>query len=177
MSKQDQNENGMSLLDYAPLDEINEDNYNPDGLVDLNNDNDGLVDLDNDNDYLVDPDNYNDCLVGLKCDGLVGFECDNRVGVLVSDLSDSEEMGGMPSLSKPDPVQYFLMNHRLYPELHQLGIMNGMSCVPFATRAKSLDKGKFLIIQYFPPSNNGVKYQGIFHSNRDDRMPAKRWWE
>ena len=98
----------MSSLDYAPLDEINEDyddhdglieidedDYNHDGLVDLNNDNDGLVDLDNDNDCLVDPDNDDDCLVGLNCDGLVG--------VLVSDLSDSEEMGGMPSLPEPDP--------------------------------------------------------------------------
>jgi hypothetical protein len=63
----------------------------------------------------------------------------------------------MPSLSEPDPVRYFLMNHRLYPELHQLGITNGMSFVPFATRAKSLDKVKFLIIQLFPPSNNDVK--------------------
>jgi hypothetical protein len=44
-----------------------QDNYNHDGLVDLNNDNDGLVDLDNDN----------DCLVGLECDGLVGFECND----------------------------------------------------------------------------------------------------
>jgi hypothetical protein len=63
----------------------------------------------------------------------------------------------MPSLSEPDPVRYFLMNHRLYPELHQLGITNDMSFVPFATRAKSLDKVKFLIIQLFPPSNNDVK--------------------
>jgi len=47
---------------------------------------------------LVDLDNDNDCLVGLKCDGLVSFECDNLVDVLVSNLSDSEEMGGMPSL-------------------------------------------------------------------------------
>ncbi len=116
MLKRDQNENGMSLLDYALLDEINEyyddhngliaideqDNYNHDGLVDLNNDNDGLIDLDNDN----------DCLVGLECDGLVGFECDDIISdVLVSDLSDSEEMGGMPSLPEPDPVRYFLMNH------------------------------------------------------------------
>ena len=49
MSKQDLNENAMSSLDYAPLDEINKDygdhngliaidenNYNHDGLVDLN---------------------------------------------------------------------------------------------------------------------------------------------
>ncbi len=99
MSKQDQNKNGMSLLDYALLDEINkyyddhngliaidkQDNYNHDGLVDLNNDNDSLIDLDNDH----------VCLTGLECDGLVGFECDDLVGdVLVSDLSDSEEMGG-----------------------------------------------------------------------------------
>ena len=71
------------------------------GLVDLNNDNDGLVDLDNDNDCLVDPDNDDDCLVDLNRDGLVG--------VLVSDLSDSEEMRGMPSLPEPDPDRYFLM--------------------------------------------------------------------
>ena len=180
MSKQDQNKNGMSLLDCAPLDEINEyyddhngliaidkDNYNHNGLVDLNNDNDGLVDLDNDN----------DCLVSLKCDSLVGFECDNLVGdVLVSDLSDSEEMGGMPSLPEPNPVQYFLMNHRLYSELQQLGIRNGMSFVPFATRAKSLDKVKFLIIQHFPPRNDNIIHKGIFHSNKDDRMPAERSW-
>ena len=55
MSKRDQNKNGMSLLDYAPLEEINEyyddhngliaidkENYNHDGLVDLNN-NPGFV--------------------------------------------------------------------------------------------------------------------------------------
>jgi hypothetical protein len=114
MSKPDQNENAMLSLDYAPLDEINEDyddhdghieidedDYNHYGLVDLNNDNDGLVDLDNDNDCLVDPDNDDDCLVDLNRDGLVG--------VLVSDLSDSEEMRGMPSLPEPDPDRYFLM--------------------------------------------------------------------
>ena len=181
MSKRDQNENGMSLLDYAPLDEINEyyddhdgliaideqDNYNHDGLVDLNNDNDGLVDLDNDN----------DCLVGLECDGLVGFEYDDFVGdVLVSDLSDSEEIGGMPSLPEPDPVRYFLMNHRHYPELQQLGIRNGMSFVPFATRAKSLEEVEILIIQHFPPRKEDILYKGIFHSNKDDRMPAERTW-
>jgi hypothetical protein len=181
MSKRDQNVNGMSLLDYAPLDEINEyyddhdgliaideqDNYNHDGLVDLNNDNDGLVDLDNDN----------DCLVGLKCDGLVGFECDDLVGdVLVSDLSNSEEMGGMPSLPEPDPVRYFLMNHRHYPELQQLGIRNGMSFVPFATGAMSHEEVKILIIQHFPPKNDDILYKGIFHSNKDDRMPAERTW-
>jgi hypothetical protein len=54
---------------------IDEDNYNHDGLVDLNNDNDGLVDLDNDNDCLVDPKNNNDYLVSLNRDGLVGFVC------------------------------------------------------------------------------------------------------
>jgi hypothetical protein len=128
---------------------------------------DGLVDLDNDN----------DCLVGLECDGLVGFECDDIVGdVLVSDLSDSEEMGGMPSLPEPDPVRYFLMNHRHYPELQQLGIRNGMSFVPFATKVKSLDEVEFLIIPHFPPSNDDIIYKGIFHSNRDDRMPAERSW-
>jgi len=68
------------------------------------------------------------------------------------------------------------MNHRLCPELQQLGIRNGMSFIPFVTRAKSLDKVKFLIIQHFPPSNDDVKCQGIFHSNRDDRMPAERSW-
>jgi len=58
--------------------------------------------------------NDNDCLVGLNRDGLVSFESDDVVGdVLVSDLSDSEEMGGMPSLPEPDPVQYFLMNHQM----------------------------------------------------------------
>ena len=178
----------MLSLDYAPLDEINEyyddqdgliaidEDYNHQGLVDLNNDNDGLVDFDNDNDCLVDPDNDNDCLVGLNRDGLVGFECDDLVGVLVSDLSDSEEMGGMPSLPEPDPVRYFLMNHRLYPKLLQLGIRNGMSFIPFVTRAKSLDKVEYLAIQHFPPSNDDIKYQGIFHSNKDDKMPAERSW-
>ena len=63
-------------------------------------------------------DDVDKATIGLKCGGLVSFECDNLVGdVLVSDLSDSEEMGGMPSLPEPDPVQYFLMNHPLYPEL------------------------------------------------------------
>ena len=156
MLKRDQNENAMSSLDYAQLDEINkgydvhdgliaidEDDYNHNGLVNLNNDNDGLVDFDNDSDCLVGLNR--DGLIGLNRDGLVGFECDDLVGdVLVSDLSDSEEMGGMPSLPEPDPVRYFLMNHRLHPELQQLGIRNGMSFVPFATRAKSLDKVKFL---------------------------------
>jgi len=33
MSKQDQNKNSMSLLDYAPLDEINEDYDDHDGLI------------------------------------------------------------------------------------------------------------------------------------------------
>jgi hypothetical protein len=80
--------------DHDGLIAIDEDNYNHDCLVDLNNDNDGLVDFDNDN----------DCLVSLECDGVFGFECDNLVGdVFVSDLSDSEEMGGMPSLPEPDP--------------------------------------------------------------------------
>jgi hypothetical protein len=168
----------MSLFDYAPFDEINEyyddhngliaideqDNYNHNGLVDLNNDNDGLIDLDNDN----------DCLIGLECDGLVGFECDDLIGdVLVSDLSDSKEMGGMPSLPEPDPIQYFLMNHQHYPKLQQLGIRNGMSFVPFATGAKSLDKVEILIIQHFPPRKEDILYKGIFHSNKDDRMPAE----
>ena len=131
----------------------------------------------NDNDCLVDPDNDNDCLVGLNRGDLVSFECDDVVGdVLVSDLSDSEEMGGMPSLPEPNPVQYFLMNHQLYSELQQLGIRNGMSFVPFATRAKSLDKVKFLIIQHFPPRNDNIIHKGIFHSNKDDRMPAERSW-
>jgi len=169
----------MSSLDYAPLDEINEDYGDHDGLIAIDEDDynhDGLVDLNNDNNCLVDPDNDNDCLIRLNRDGLVGFECDDLVGVLVSDLSDSEKMGGMPSLPEPDPVQYFLMNHRKYPELLQLGIRNSMSFVPFATRAKSLDKVEFVIIQHFPPSNNDIKYQGIFHSNKDDRMPAERSW-
>ena len=91
----------MSLLDYAPLDEINEDYGDHDGLIAIDEDDynhDGLVDLNNDNNCLVDPDNDNDCLIRLNRDGLVGFECDDLVGVLVSDLSDSEEIGGMPSL-------------------------------------------------------------------------------
>ena len=145
----------MSLLNYAPLDEINEDYDDHGGLIAIGKDDynhDGLVDLNNDNDSLVNLNNDNDCLVGLNRDGLIGFECDVLVGVLVSDLSDSEAMGGMPSLPEPDPVRYFLMNHRLYPELQHLGIRNGMSFVPFATRAKSLDQVKFLIIQHFPPS-------------------------
>ena len=59
--------------------------------------------------------------------------------VLVSeDLSDSEEMGGMPSLPEPDPIRHFLMDHPLYPELQRLGIRNSMSFVPFTTGAKSL---------------------------------------
>ena len=123
MLKRDQNENAMSSLDYAPLDKINkgydvhdgliaidEDDYNHNGLVNLNNDNGGLVDFDNDSDCLVGLNR--DGLIGLNRDGLVGFECDN-----LRDLSDSEEMGGMPSLPEPDPVRYLLMNHRLYPEL------------------------------------------------------------
>jgi hypothetical protein len=146
-----------------------------DGLVGLENDGLGLVDLNNDNDGLVDLDNDNDCLVSLKCDGLVGFECDDLVGdALVSDLSDSEEMGGMPSLPEPDPVRYFLMNHRHYPELQRLGIRNSMSFVPFATRAKSLDEVEYVEIQHFPPRKDDIIYKGIFHSNRDDRMPAER---
>jgi len=115
MSKRDQNENGMSLLDDAPLDEINEYYDDHDGLIaidEFNYNHDGLVAINNDNDGLVDLDNDNNCLVGLECDGLVGFECDNLVSdVLVSDLSDSEEMGGMPSLPEPNPIRYFLMNH------------------------------------------------------------------
>ena len=51
-----------------------------------------------------------------------------------------------------------------------------MSFVPFATRVKSLEEFEFLIIQHFPPSNDDIKYQGIFHSNKDDRMPAERSW-
>jgi len=49
-----------------------------------------------------------------------------------------------------------------------------MSFVPFATRAKSLDEVKIIIIQHFPPRKDDIKYQGIFHSNRDDRMQAER---
>ncbi len=130
----------MSSLDYASLDEINkyydhhdgliaidEDDYNHDGLVDLNNDNDGLVDLDNDNDCLVDPGNYNDCLVGLNRDCLISFEWDDLVGVLVSDRSDSQEMGGIPSLPEPDPVRYFLMNHR--GQLAASGVFGEADCL------------------------------------------------
>ncbi len=167
--------NVMSLLDYAPLDEINEDYDDHGGLIAIGKDDynhDGLVDLNNDNDSLVNLNNDNDCLVGLNRDGLIGFECDVLVGVLVSDLSDSTAMGGMPSLPEPDPVRYFLMNHRLFPALQQLGIRNVMSFVPFATRAKSLDEVEIIIIQHFPPRKDDIKYQGIFHSNRDDRMQA-----
>jgi hypothetical protein len=60
--------------------------------------------------------------------------------------------------------------------LQQLGIRNGISFVPFATRAKSLDKVKFLIIQHFPLRNDDIIHKGIFHSNKDDRMPAERSW-
>ena len=42
-------------VDHGGLMAIDEDNYNHDGLVNLNNDNDSLVDLNNDNDCLVDP--------------------------------------------------------------------------------------------------------------------------
>ena len=63
-------------------------------------------------------DDVDEATIGLECGGLVSFECDNLVGdVLVSDLFDSEEMGGMPSLPEPDPIRYFLMDHPLYPEL------------------------------------------------------------
>jgi hypothetical protein len=82
----------------------------------------------------------------------------------------------MPSLPEPDPVRYFLMNHSLYPELQQLGIRNGMSFVPFATGAKSLEEVEFLIIHNFPPRNDDILYKGIFHSKQDDRMPAERTW-
>ena len=115
--------------------------------------------------------------IGLECGGLVSFECDNLVGdVLVSDLFDSEEMGGMPSLPEPDPIRYFLMDHPLYPELQQLGIRNSMSFVPFATGAKSLEEVEVVIIQHFPPRNDDILYKGIFHSKQDDRMPAERTW-
>ena len=82
------NDGLIDLQDIGLMDEINEyyddhdglivideDNYNHDGLVDLNNDNNGLVDLDNDNDCLVDSNNNNDSLVDLNRDGLVGFVC------------------------------------------------------------------------------------------------------
>jgi hypothetical protein len=122
-------------------------------------------------------DDVDEATIGLECGGLVSFECDNLVGdVLVSDLSDSEEMGGMPSLPEPDPIRYFLMDHPLYPELQRLGIRNSMSFVPFATRAKSLEEVEVVIVQHFPPTNDDILYQGIFHSNKDDRMPAERSW-
>ncbi len=89
---------------------------------------------------------------------------------------DSEEMGGIPSLQELDPVQYFMLNHRHCPELQQLGIKNGLHFIPFATRAKSLDKVEYLEIQHFPSSNDDLIYMGIFHSNRDDRMPMERSW-
>jgi hypothetical protein len=175
-----QNDGLVGLENDGLVDEINEYYDHHDGLIAIDEDNynnDGLVDLDNDNNCLVDPNNDNDSLISLNRDGLVGFECKDLIGdVLVSDLSDSKEMGGMPSLPEPDPVRYFLMNHRHYPELQQLGIRNDMSFVPFATRAKSLDKVEYVEIQHFPPSNDGIKYQGIFHSNRDDRMPEEGSW-
>jgi hypothetical protein len=119
-------------------------------------------------------DDVDEATIGLECGSLVSFECDNLVSdVLVSNLSDSEEMGGMPSLPEPDPIRYFLMDHPLYPELQRLGIRNSMSFVPFATRAKSLEEVEVVIVQHFPPTNNDILYQGIFHSNKDDRMPAE----
>ena len=122
-------------------------------------------------------DDVDEATIGLECGGLVSFECGNLVGdVLVSDLSDSEEMGGMPSLPEPDPIRYFLMDHPLYPELQRLGIRNSMSFVPFATGAKSLEEVELVIVQHFPPRNDDILYKGIFHSKQDDRMPAERTW-
>ena len=175
-----QNDGLVSLENDGLVDEINEYYDHHDSLIVIEEDNynnDGLVDLNNNNDCLVDPNNDNDSLVSLNRDGLVGFECEDLIGdVLVSDLSDSEEMGGMPSLPEPDPVRYFLMNHRHYPELQQLGIRNSMSFVPFATRAKSLDEVEYVEIQHFPPRNDDIIYKGIFHSKQDDRMLAERTW-
>jgi hypothetical protein len=120
-------------------------------------------------------DDVDEATIGLECGGLVSFECGNLVGdVLVSDLSDSEEMGGMLSLPEPDPIRYFLMDHPLYPELQRLGIRNIMSLVPFATGAKSLEEVELVIVQHFPPRNDDILYKGIFHSKQDDRMPAER---
>ena len=88
---------------------IDEDNYNHDGIVNLNNDNDGLVDLDNDNDCLVDPDNNNDCLVGLNRDGLVSFIClvgddgdstSHSVCCLIDDLDGDSVSGSVGSLGR-----------------------------------------------------------------------------
>ena len=122
-------------------------------------------------------DDVDEATIGLECGGLVSFECGNLVGdVLVSDLSDSEEMGGMPSLPEPDPIRYFLMDHPLYPELQRQGIRNSMSFVPFATGAKSLEEVELVIVQHFPPRNDDILYKGIFHSKQDDRMPAERTW-
>jgi hypothetical protein len=175
-----QNDGLVSLENNGLVDEINKYYDHHDGLIAIDKDNynnDGLVDLDNDNDCLVDPNNDNDSLVSLNRDGLVGYEYEVLIGdVLVSDLSDSEEMGGMPSLPDPDPVRYFLMNHRHYPELQRLGIRNDMSFVPFATRAKSLDEVEYVEIQHFPPRKDNITYKGIFHSNRDERMPAEQSW-
>ncbi len=59
----------MSPLDYAPLDKINKDNNDHDGLIAIDEDDynhNGLVNLNNDNDGLVDFDNDNDCLDGLN---------------------------------------------------------------------------------------------------------------
>ena len=52
-------------------------------------------------------------------------------------------------MQEPDPVQYFMLNHRHCPELQQLDIRNGMHLIPFATKAKSLDKVEYLEIQHF----------------------------
>ena len=49
-----------------------------------------------------------------------------------------------------------------------------MSFVPFATGAKSLEEVEVVIVQHFPPTNDDILYQGIFHSNKDDRMSAER---
>jgi hypothetical protein len=41
---------------------------------------------------------------------------------------------------------------------------------------QSLDEVEYVEIQHFPPRKDDIIYKGIFHSNRDDRMPAERSW-
>ena len=83
-----QNDGLVSLENNGLVDKINKYYDHHDGLIAIDKDNynnDGLVDLDNDNDCLVDPNNDNDSLVSLNRDGLVGYEYEVLIGdVLVS---------------------------------------------------------------------------------------------
>jgi len=135
----------------------NEDKENNDGLED-----EGLLDGLED-EGLLD---------GLEDEGLLyGLEDEG----LLYGLED-EGLFDMPSLPEPDPVRYFMMNHRLYKELLTLAIRYDTTFIPFATRATSLDKVEYLVIQHFPPRNRDIQDHGIFHSNKDDRMPAEQSW-